>query len=284
MRYPMRWFTRISRISCFLLLALFFCIPTIRAQEEGEIEWSGPQEKRAKKDYSPFPNPDAGYVTDIGNLLTLDEEERIERWLWQAESRTGIEIIVVTVNSIADYPGTPNSSIKQFATGLFDTYGIGNMPKNDGVLLLVAVSDRKARIELGAGYGRLKDADARRIMGEEIVPSFRDEDYATGITKGVRAIMLEFAGLRVGINWLLIIVVVSILVVALIAFSLFKSGKRGWGWVCVGLLVVLVLALFWILRQMFQNMPRGRSSGWSSGGRGGFGGGFSGGGGATGSW
>ena len=96
--------------------------------------------------------------------------------------------------------------------------------------------------------------------------------------------MLEFAHVRVGLNWPLIIVGAAVPAVGAITFSLFRSGKRGWGWVCVGLLIVLVLALLWIVRQTLRHAPQGSSDSWSSGGLGGFGGGFSGGGGASGSW
>lgn len=275
---------KINRFLWAPLAAIFICLLAAGALADEEANWSEPEEMRAEKDYSPFPNPDAGYVTDLANVLTIEEEECIEQWLWQTEAASRVEIIVVTIDSITSYPGTPNKYIESFATGLFDAYGIGNMPENKGVLLLVAVRDRKARIELGAGYGRMRDGDARKIMDGKIVPAFRREDYAAGITDGVKAIMLEFAGMRVGPNWPLIIIIAAIPVVALIAYSLFKNGKRGWGWVCVGFLIILILAAFWILRQVLQNAPRGRSSGWSSGGIGGFGGGFSGGGGSTGSW
>ena len=282
----MRLRLRNSALLAVLLAAL--CIGGSIAQaKQADDEWFGetlePQGSPQKK-YAPFPEPDAGYVTDIADLLTRDEEERIEQWLWQVESRTNVEIIVVCIDSIRDYPGTPVRSIEAFARKLFDTYGIGNMPENNGVLLLVAVRDRKARIELGAGYGRRRDGDARRIMDGEIVPSFRDEDYAGGIEKGVKALMLEFAGVRVGLNWPLIGIVIAIPVVGLIAVSLFRSGKRGWGWVCIGLLIVLILFLLYIMRETIRRLPEGGSRGWRSGGLGGFGGGFSGGGGATGTW
>ncbi len=238
-----------------------------------------------KKDYKPYPQPDAGYVTDLAGLLTDDEEERLEQWLWQTESRTNVEIVVVTINSIKDYPGTANDRIESFATGLFDTYGIGNLPKNDGILLLVARNDRKARIELGKFYGRTRDGDARRIMDRVIIPHFKRDDYAGGITEGARALMREFAGVRVGIPWSIIWMGVGIVVCALIAISLFRSGKRGWGWVFVGIIFILLLGILHTVRTIMRHMPEGHSSGWSSGGfGGGFGGGSSGGGGATGSW
>ncbi|MEX2386919.1 MAG: TPM domain-containing protein [Phycisphaeraceae bacterium] len=235
--------------------------------------------------YAPYPEPDAGYVTDLAGLLSADEEERIEQWLWQAESRTGVEIAVVTIDSILDYPGTDNQRIEAFARGLFDAYGIGNLPENDGVLLLVARGDREARIELGAGYGRRRDRDARAIMDGTIVPAFANGDYPAGITDGVKAILLEFAGVRVGWNWPLIVTGLAIPLVGAVAVSLFRSGKRGWGWVAVGLLIVLLLALVRMVVTVVRHMPEGNSGSWSSGGfGGGFGGGSSGGGGATGSW
>lgn len=223
-------------------------------------------------------------MTDAAEILTAEEEERIEQWLWQTESRTKVELIVVILESIKDYPGTENGSIEAFATALFNTYGIGNRPKNDGVLLLVAVRDRKARIELGAYYGHTRDADAERIMQRAIIPRFKKGDYPGGINAGVRALLREFAGVRIGFPWSLVVIPAAILVSVMVAVSLFRNGKRGWGWVVIGLVIILLLALFRVLAAIARHAGQGSSSGWSSGGLGGFGGGFSGGGGATGSW
>ena len=287
MRSMTRWW-RSSSAAALAALAVALGSGAARPQEEWD-EVDGEQIAAdgvdTKKGYAPYPKPDAGHVSDNAGLLSVAEEERIERWIWQTESRTGVEIAVVTIGSIRDYPGTANRTIEAFARGLFDRYGIGNMPKNDGVLLLVAVKDRKARIEIGAGHGRSRDGDANAIMQGTIVPRFKKGDYAGGITDGVRAVMQEFAGLRIGWNWPLIIVVVLIAVMILVTVSLFRNGKRGWGWVSVGVLIILVLGLIRILSTVYRHMPQGSSSSWSSGGFGGsFGGGFSGGGGATGSW
>jgi uncharacterized protein len=233
------------------------------------------------RNYSPFPNPDAGYVTDIAGLLSEDQKQSLNSRLLQTEENSGVEIIVVTLRSLKDYPGTPNRSIEEFARALFDAYGIGNMPKNNGVLLLVAVQDRKARIEPGAAHGRLRDGDTKRIMERAIVPHFRQERYAEGIASGVEALIREFAGGTLIPGWLPWVVTGFILVLIPVALSLFRNGKRGWGWVIVGLIVVLVLGLIWITRRAVA--VAADSSG-EPGGLGGFGGGFSGGGGATGSW
>jgi uncharacterized protein len=276
------------------------------------------------KDYSPFPPPDTGYVTDLADVLSLGEEEQIEKWLWDAEEDTGFEMAVVTIESVRDYVPAPagrstravtDQDIEGFAADMFNAYGIGNMPRNDGVLLLVAVKNRKTRIELGAGYGRSRDADAVRIMQDVIIPRFRREQYGVGITEGVVAILREFADVRVGgpwgeeegpedslrgfagvrldDSWKLLAMLGAVAAVAGIAVSLFRNGKRGWGWVFVGLAFVLVLAILRAISTVLSHIPERESSSWSSGSfgggfaggfGGGFGGGFSGGGGATGSW
>lgn len=233
------------------------------------------------KSYAPYPQPDGGYVTDLAGLLTPGQEEQLESWIYTCEKRYGFEMAVVTIYSIQDYPGTLNSSIKSFATGLFDAYGIGNMPKNDGVLLLVAVKDRKARIELGASYGRRRDSDADRIMQRVIIPQFKNDRYDKGILNGTRAILKEFAGVRIIPGWTKLIVAAGILVLIPVCISLFRSGKRGWGWVCVGLIIVLIMALCVMVKNTIESLPENSSPGGFGGG---FGGGFSGGGGATGSW
>jgi uncharacterized protein len=261
----------ISRVSKFLLVIV--CLAHVAAAPV------------TQKSYAPFPQPDTGYVTDLADLLTKEQEERIEQWLFQAEEKSGVEVVVVTVTALEKYAGTPGT-IEQFATGLFNKWGIGNLPKNDGVMLLISVDDRKARIELGTGYGKSRDADARLIMDDTLVPYFRDGKYADGIEAGVKDLVLEFAHVRIGYNWPLIIVAVSIPIVLLVAISLFRNGKRGWGWVALGLLLVLLLGVTWVVVSTLRAVnSRGDSDSWSPGGfGGGFGGGSSSGGGATGSW
>lgn len=240
---------------------------------------------QAQERYAPWPQPDAGYVTDRAGVLSSSEEERIEQWLIRVEEESQVEIIVVTIHSITDFPGTRNDSIETFATGLFNRWGIGNQPRNDGILLLVAVEDRRVRIELGAGYASLRDGDAREIVQNVILPQFRKNDYAGGITEGVRAIIEEFTTMRVGMRWDLILIPVAIVACLLIGISLLRNGKKGWGWAFVGLALVLLFFFLYILVNVLRRRARyGHSSGWSAGGSGGFGGGSSGGGGATGSW
>lgn len=233
------------------------------------------------KIYAPYPNPDRGYVTDIAGVLTPQQEEQIESWLYTTEEKTNVEIVIVIINSTQDYAGTANSTIESFATGLFNTYGIGNMPKNNGALLVVAIRDRKARIELGAYYGPNRDSDSERIMQNILIPHFKEGDYAGGIMDGARALTLEFAGIRIIPGWVKIVVIIVIMILLPICINLFRNGKRGWGWILMGLIIVLLLILLHLIKNTVQALPKGAGPGGFGGG---FGGGFSGGGGATGSW
>lgn len=262
-----------------LSMIILFCLTIISGSVYAED--FDPDSAGTEKDYSPYPQPDRGYVTDIGGVLSYEEEERIESWLYTAEVDTNVEIVVVIINSIKDYPGTSNSSIETFATGLFDTYKIGNMPENNGVLLVVALKDRKARIELGAGYGRSSNVASRKIMDRKIIPYFRKDQYSKGVMSGTKALLSEFAGLRIIPGWVKIAIPILIIILIFVCISLFKSGKRGWGWVCVGLIIVLLLALLFVAKKTCQALPAAAGAGGHGGG---FGGGFSGGGGASGGW
>ena len=182
-----------------------------------------------KKDYSPFPNPDVGYVTDIAGVLSDTQKKALNNRLYTTEENTGVEIAVVTINSIKDYPGSPNGSIEDFAHGLFDAYGIGNLPNNNGILLLVAIRDRRARIELGNGYGLLKDVLANRIMQNVIIPEFKNNRYDLGIIEGITSIIRTFPRVSIVWFWIRLVFLILILLMPLVAISLFLNGKRGWG-------------------------------------------------------
>ncbi len=176
----------------------------------------------------------------LAGLLTSDEEEAIEQRLWDVEQKSGVEVAVVVIRSIQDYAGTQNGSIEQFAKELFNRYGIGNLPKNDGVLLLVAKDDRKARIELGGWYGHSYDHAANQILDQNLIPRFKSQQYALGIHETVQSITngfttsqskFAFGGLQIGQQFLkLLLLLIAAILLGFIAYSLFKNGKRGWGW------------------------------------------------------
>lgn len=134
-----------------------------------------------------YPLPKDNYVNDYAKRLSDSTEQHIRDELAALERDTGVEVTVAVIGSVAEY-GTGHATIELFATGLFNAWGVGNRDRNDGILLLVAVSDRALRIELGSGYSRGADDVALDIIDREILPHFKNETYAKGIRAGTAAL------------------------------------------------------------------------------------------------
>ncbi|MFG0250286.1 MAG: TPM domain-containing protein, partial [Phycisphaeraceae bacterium JB051] len=204
--------------------------------------------------------------------------------------------------------GTDNQSIDTFAAGIFNDYGIGNLPENNGILLLVSIKDRKVCIKLGGAYGHRMDTPSRSIINQTIVPYFKRNDYPGGIQAGVKACLSKIGNVKFSSpkpaatssstntptatlnnqttqtatqssaptpepqhtytpkhrprqhqpSWQPVVLLsLGMIGVLLIAVSLFRSGKRGWGWVFVGLAIVIFLA---IIRLAFALLKNGGNS------------------------
>jgi len=228
-----------------------------------------------------FPDkpPSEHFYVDEAGLIDAKAAGRIDRTAAALLAEENIPIYVVTIPSLASYDAGA-LSIEQYATQLFDHWGIGWQDHNYGMLLLISKDDRKARIELGADWGKQNDYLARQVMGELIVPAFKREDFATGIADGVRGMEAMARGQAfpkpTAPWWVLPAIVCGLGVLVVTIINLFRSGRKGWAWALIALLGAIV---FFILNIVSSGSNSGKGS---SGG--GFGGGSSGGGGATGSW
>ena len=129
--------------------------------------------------------PDAsGYVNDFTNTFSKSWINQTGQLVQNVEKETSCEIAVAVIDSLEGY------SIEEYAAGLFNEWGIGKKDKDNGVLLLVALSDRKLRIEVGYGLeGVLTDLQAKVIIEEVIIPRFSSNKYESGIYNGVIAIV-----------------------------------------------------------------------------------------------
>lgn len=143
---------------------------------------------QAQATYPPFLDP---HLNDYGRVIEPTDAAIIRSTLTQFQQQTGIQAVVVTVNSVQDYR-TGDRTIESFATNLFNTWGIGDRTRNDGILLLVAPGDRKVRIELGQGYAVSYDSVAQSIIDDTILPSFREGLISQGTVSGVNAITNRF--------------------------------------------------------------------------------------------
>lgn len=134
-----------------------------------------------------YPDPQTTTVNDFADLLAAPEEVFLSKQLARLRRETGVEMTVVTLTRKSDY--SQNQTLEQFATGLFNNWGIGNATRNDGVLILVLRDDREMRIELGAAYARTWDSTARHIVNSDFLPAFKNGDYPNGIKTGTKAVI-----------------------------------------------------------------------------------------------
>lgn len=132
-----------------------------------------------------LPDPLSPFVSDFAGVLDEAAEARLTEHLRSLRADPGVEVAVVTVTRLADHGG---AALEPFATALFNAWGIGDPQANDGVLLLLAVQDRAARIELGAGYPPVWDNRAQRVMDALMVPRFADADYPGGLEAGLQGL------------------------------------------------------------------------------------------------
>ncbi|MEC7761018.1 MAG: TPM domain-containing protein [Pseudomonadota bacterium] len=131
------------------------------------------------------------YVNDYARLLPEDVETRIKRQLEVLREDTGVEATVLTLNTRGGF--TPTDTMEDFATGLFNEWGIGDAARNDGILILVLRDDREMRIELGSGYGSGFNREAQDIIDRVFLPEFRNDNYADGIEDGTDAVITRIA-------------------------------------------------------------------------------------------
>lgn len=195
----------------------------------------------AQRDVPPLSNR---RVHDDAGILSSQAISYLEQSLRQFEDSTSNQIAILTV------PSLEGESIDQFGIRVADAWQLGTGKNDNGVILLVAMQDRKMRIEVGQGLeGPLPDAICNRIIRNELAPAFRRQDYDGGIITCVEAIRQAIKGEYVGTG------------------PHKSKGKR----LPSGFIVLLIIIII-----AMRSRRGGGGSGWSSG-RGWYGGGFSGG-------
>ena len=138
------------------------------------------------QDYPPRPE---GPVYDGANILSPATEAKLDGELRAYNAQTGRAIIVATVPSLG------GASIETYATTLYtDKWGIGGAQRDAGLLLLIAPSERKMRIEVGYGlHGYFGGIMAGRVINDVIAPRFKEGSFDAGVTDGVAAILDHLA-------------------------------------------------------------------------------------------
>ncbi|RDV39397.1 TPM domain-containing protein [Bradymonadaceae bacterium TMQ3] len=153
----------------FIVLVSTLLLPTLASA-------MGPEEV-------PNPRHTGGWVTDEADLLNDAQTARINNVLTELEAQTGVEVAVVTVNSV-DSP-TP----KDFTTELFNLWGVGKAGSDNGLLIVLVTDER--RLEMETGYGleaTLTDGWLKVMQERDMVPHFRRGDFGTGLGAGITAV------------------------------------------------------------------------------------------------
>ncbi len=132
----------------------------------------------------------SGRVVDRAGILPAADRNAIAAKTGALERATGHQLVVVTVKSLGGH------TIEDYANVLGNYWGIGRKDLNDGVLILVAPTERKVRIEVGRGLETaLTDPEAGRIIDRAMLPAFRSNRYPAGIEAGVAGVIREIGPL-----------------------------------------------------------------------------------------
>jgi uncharacterized protein len=130
-----------------------------------------------------------GRVVDDANILDAATRSTLTQKLEALQQKTGTQLVVVTLKSLQ------GTSIENYGIELARNWKIGQKGTNNGVLLIVAPSERRARIEVGYGLeGTLTDALSNVIITTVMAPRFRNNDYAGGITAATDNIIQVLSG------------------------------------------------------------------------------------------
>ena len=127
------------------------------------------------------PRPE-GWIVDTSGILSNEAREHISQVCEEVHQRLGKEMTVVVINT------TNGKHHRQFATDLFNYWGVGSSMKNDGVLLFAAMQDRQSELILGDGVDTDENVRvAQQIMDHVVVPRFREDDPGSAMYEGIRA-------------------------------------------------------------------------------------------------
>ncbi len=130
-----------------------------------------------------------GWVTDLAGIFGPGQKQALAALMESYKKGTSHEIAVLIV------PELDGGSIESYALDVARSWGIGGKQKNNGALLVVAVKERKLRIEVGRGLeGALPDSICGRIIRDVITPEFKAGRYYDGVSQGVSAIHAAVGG------------------------------------------------------------------------------------------
>jgi uncharacterized protein len=219
-----------------------------------------------------------GAVNDFANVIDGGSERELDRLVDSLRTATGDVIVIATVHTFKPFATIDEYTVKMFENG---GKGIGERGKDNGLLIVVAVDDRRVRIEPGYGLeGFITDGYAGETIREYMTPAFRQGQYGRGLVAATTRLAHRIAEQRG----------VSLAAIPPPTVPAPPSGARGGsrgGDFPTALVFIVLLLMFMLMSRRRRRRRRrhwggGPWSGWNSGvgpfggGFGGFGGGFGG--------
>ena len=128
-------------------------------------------------DPSEIPAIPSDPVVDIAGIIDNNIETKLNRYLRELEKKTGAQMAILTIKSLQ------GQALEEFSINIaHDKWKLGQKGKDNGVLMVVSLNDKKYRIEIGYGLeGVLPDSLVGTIGRQYLVPYFKKGDYSTGI-------------------------------------------------------------------------------------------------------
>jgi uncharacterized protein len=240
-------------------------------------------------------------VNDFADVIDAESEAEMDRRIRALQTASGDVVVVATVKTFQPYATIEEYAVKMFENG---GRGIGQKGKDNGGLIVVAVDDRRVRIEVGYDLEEfVTDGFAGEVIRQAITPEFRNGNYGRGLLAGVTSVINRVADRR-GVTlqgvprpavrapvrmptripgWL-ILVLLWFLIMAMTGRGRRRRRRRYWGGPWSGWNSGVGPFGGGTFGGGFGGFGRGGGFGGGGGGFGGFGGGRSGGGGASGGW
>lgn len=166
--------------------------------------------------------PLTGHVVDTTGTLSAAQREQLDSKLTTFEQARGAQVVMLLV------PTTQPEDITSYANRVGNTWKVGRKEVGDGVLLVVALNDRRVRIEVAKTLeGAIPDLAAKRIIDQAITPHFKQGDYAGGLGAAADRLMALITGEN--------------LPVPAQAGQSSKAGKDGFNWMDLGIFMFIAV-------------------------------------------
>jgi uncharacterized protein len=123
-----------------------------------------------------------GYVSDFAKVIDPASRSQLEQYCATVESSTHVQMALVTVTSLEGEP------IEDVAYALARAWGVGRKGENDGVLLLLAIQDRRSRLEVGTGLESVLPASLASDVLAEMRPPLRQQRYGEALMAAAETI------------------------------------------------------------------------------------------------